>query len=66
MLETRLSADEVLMVGDATTDRDAAEYADTLFYGIGDLLKGDVFPWGENLLGLNAWIEAHTDEKSIK
>lgn len=53
-----LAAEDMLMVGDATTDRDAAEYAGTLFYGVGPELKGGDFPWGENLTGLNAFISA--------
>ena len=47
---------DALMVGDATTDRDAAAYAGTLFYGVGDLLKGGDHPWGADLTGLSAFI----------
>lgn len=54
---TGLPSDEILMIGDAPTDRDAAEYAGTLFYGIGDLLKDGNFPWSEDLLPLNGWLE---------
>jgi phosphoglycolate phosphatase-like HAD superfamily hydrolase len=54
--KTGLPPENVLMVGDSTTDRDAAEYAATRFYGVGDLLKGGDFPWGQDLTGLNAWI----------
>ena len=47
-------------VGDAGTDRDAAEANGTQFYGRGDALKNDgTFPWEENLTGLNAWIASH-------
>lgn len=49
-------AEETLMVGDAGTDRDAAEEVGTLFYGVGDFLKGGEYPWGEDLSGLDAWI----------
>lgn len=63
VMESRLPADEVLMVGDATTDRDAAEYAGTCFYGIGDLLKGGPFPWSEDLRPLNSWLEEHVKER---
>lgn len=49
--------DETLMVGDAGTDRDAAEENDAQFYGIGPELKGGAFPWSMNLLPLNKWIE---------
>lgn len=52
--------EEVLMVGDATTDRDAAAHAGTLFYGCGPELRNDgLFPWGETLVGLDAWIADH-------
>lgn len=51
-----LAAEDVLMVGDSITDQDAAEYAGTLFYGVGKELKGGAFPWSENLLPLNDWI----------
>ena len=55
----KLDPADVLMVGDATTDRDAAETVGTLFYGVGPELRGGAFPWGEDLAGLNAWITAH-------
>ncbi|WP_308621243.1 HAD family hydrolase [uncultured Desulfovibrio sp.] len=48
-----------LMVGDAVTDRDAAEQVGTRFYGVGAELRGGPFPWGEDMRGLNAWVEAH-------
>ncbi len=58
--ELRLDPADVLMVGDASTDRDAAEANGTQFYGRGDVLKNDgTFPWEENLTGLNAWIASH-------
>ncbi|MDO5535991.1 MAG: HAD hydrolase-like protein [Desulfovibrionaceae bacterium] len=51
---------DVLMVGDASTDRDAAEKVGTLFYGCGPELRNDgLFPWGETLVGLNDWIAAN-------
>ncbi len=51
---------DVLMVGDAVTDRDAAASAGTLFYGCGPELKTDsLFPWSMTLLELNDWIRAH-------
>lgn len=52
----KLDPADVLMVGDAPTDRDAAESVGTQFYGVGDILKGGDFPWGEDLTGLDAWI----------
>ena len=50
-------ANEVLMVGDAFTDRDAASEVGTLFYGVGELLRGEEH-WGVDLTGLNAWLTA--------
>lgn len=53
--------EETLMIGDAGTDRDAAEDNETLFYGVGPDLKGGSFPWSMNLLPLNQWIEDRLD-----
>ena len=47
-----------VMVGDSVTDLDAAEAVGTRFYGRGSDLKGDSFPWGEDLTGLNSWLES--------
>jgi phosphoglycolate phosphatase-like HAD superfamily hydrolase len=47
-----------VMVGDSVTDLDAATAVGTLFYGRGGELKGGGFPWGEDLTGLNAWLDA--------
>jgi len=47
-----------VMVGDSVTDLDAAEAVGTRFYGRGAELRGGDFPWGEDLAGLNAWLEA--------
>ncbi|MBQ3060410.1 MAG: HAD family hydrolase [Desulfovibrio sp.] len=55
--EARVLPEETLMIGDAVTDRNAAEEVGTLFYGVGAELKGGPFPWGEDLRALNAWIE---------
>lgn len=58
--EFGLDPADVLMVGDSSTDRDAAEQIGTLFYGCGPELKNDgLFPWGETLSGLDDWIAAH-------
>ena len=46
----------IVMVGDATTDLDAAEKVGTQFYGIGQELRGGAFPWSENLKKFNAWV----------
>lgn len=54
-----LLPDETLMVGDATTDRDAAALAGSLFYAVGPELEGKCSPWSRTLEPLNAWISAH-------
>ncbi|MBQ9407662.1 MAG: HAD family hydrolase [Desulfovibrio sp.] len=56
--EQGLDPADVLMVGDAPTDRDAAEDVGTQFYGVGSILQGGDIPWGQDLTGLNAWIGA--------
>lgn len=48
---------ETVMIGDAITDCDAAEDNDCLFYAVGAQLKGGSFPWSENLLPFNYWVE---------
>lgn len=57
--DARVEPGETLMVGDASTDRDAAEAVGTLFYGIGPELKGGPFPWSMDMLPLNDWIASH-------
>lgn len=60
--DLRLDPADVLMVGDASTDRDAAAQVGTQFYGRGPDLRTDgSFPWEENLTGLNEWIARHVD-----
>lgn len=56
--------EETLMVGDATTDRDAAVENDAQFYGVGPDLKGALFPWSMNLEPLNSWIEEHLNNSA--
>lgn len=55
--DAKLDAPDTLMVGDASTDLEAAEYAGTQFYAIGELLKGGAYPWSMNLEPLNDWIK---------
>lgn len=54
--------ENALMVGDATTDRDAAKAVGTLFYGVGETLKAGglngEFAWGADLTGLSDFIQA--------
>ena len=47
-----------VMIGDSDTDLDAAVRVGTLFYGRGGELEGGSFPWGEDLTGLNTWLES--------
>lgn len=56
-----LEPEQVVMVGDAPTDHEAAEEVGTFFYGVGPELKGGRFPWSMNLVPLNGWIEEHVD-----
>jgi phosphoglycolate phosphatase-like HAD superfamily hydrolase len=58
---TGLPPETALMVGDAVTDREAAEYAGTRFYGVGEQLRGGDFPWGTDLTELNDWILKNRD-----
>lgn len=53
--------EDALMVGDSITDEDAADKAETLFYGVGKELKGGNFPWSENLAPLDQWIKDHSE-----
>ena len=57
--DAKVEPDEAVMIGDASTDLHAAEENETLFYGVGPDLKGGNYPWSENLIPLNSWIEAH-------
>ncbi len=63
--EANIAPEYALMVGDATTDRDAARTVGTLFYAVGDTLKAEgaqgAFAWGADLTGLSAFIKAHLD-----
>ncbi len=49
--------DEILMIGDSSTDMYAAEEVGTQFYGRGVEFKSDGCPWDYDLRNLNAWIE---------
>lgn len=55
--EADVEPEETVMVGDASTGQRAAEDVGTLFYGRGSEVKGGPWPWGEDLRGLNAWLE---------
>ena len=59
---TGLPPETVLMIGDASTDRDAAGYAGTSFYGVGGQLKGGNFPWGQDLTALNDWVSENIND----
>jgi len=58
LLRAGVEPADAVMVGDSVTDLDAAETVGTLFYGRGEELKGGRFPWGEDLTGLNQWLES--------
>ena len=47
-----------LMVGDSSTDIEAAEACGTLFYGRGSQFKNSNRPWGEDLYGLLGYIDS--------
>ena len=53
----RIDPADAVMVGDAPTDSDAAEAAETLFYGRGAFFENATCPHGPDLLGLNDWLE---------
>lgn len=53
----RIDPTEAVMVGDASTDSDAAEAAGTLFYGRGPFFENGPCPHGPDLHGLNGWLE---------
>lgn len=46
-----------VMVGDSKTDEDAALIAGTLFYGRGPFFADGRHPWGDDLTGLNEFLE---------
>ena len=54
--ESGVDPAEAVMVGDASTDREAAEINGTLFYGRGKTFEGSPYPWSEDLTGLNDWL----------
>ena len=51
-----IAPEQTLMVGDATTDLEAAKHAGTRFYGVGELLRGGDYPWSMDLTELSAYI----------
>ncbi|MBQ7618082.1 MAG: HAD family hydrolase [Desulfovibrio sp.] len=55
--EAKIQPNQALMVGDATTDRDAAQKVGTMFYGVGELLRGGNHPWGPDLSQLVDFIK---------
>ncbi len=55
--EAKADPADVLMVGDAPLDREAAESVGTQFYGRGSLFIGGSWPYGDDLTGLNDWIK---------
>ncbi len=57
MLNSKCQAEQMLMIGDSSTDLLAAEAVGTQFYGRGQLFMGGRHPWAEDLTYLNDWIE---------
>ena len=51
------AAKETVMVGDSKTDADAALVTGTLFYGRGGYFRDKTLPWGEDLTGLNGYLD---------
>lgn len=58
--ENKLDALKVLMVGDAVTDLNAAQYCSTLFYGRGERFSEDNVPWSVDLTGLVDYLSCHS------
>lgn len=58
--QARVDPADVVMIGDSGTDQLAAEAAETLFYGRGREFEGSGYPWGDDLTGLNAWLETQS------
>jgi len=59
--ENQLVSSQVLMVGDANTDYEAAQYCNTLFYGRGKQFAEMDMPWGHDLTGLLDYISHSFD-----
>ena len=55
--ETNIPPADALMIGDADTDRYAAEAVRTRFYGRGEYFKHSGHPWHHDLTRLNAYLE---------
>lgn len=53
---------EALMVGDSSTDLEAAISVGTLFYGRGTVFSDSNWPWGKDLTGLDVYIEKQSNE----
>ncbi len=56
--DNNLRPSQVLMVGDASTDLDAANYCGCRFYGRGIYFADKNVPWGEDLTGLFQYLTA--------
>lgn len=58
LAETKIRPDRALMIGDSTTDQYAAEATRMRFFGRGAGFRHSSWPWAEDFLGLNAYLEA--------
>lgn len=54
---------DTVMIGDSKTDLDASLIVGTRFYGRGDYFKDKACPWGNDLTGLNAFLECVASEE---
>ena len=60
--EEGVLSNETLMVGDSSTDLEAAVSVGTLFYGRGAGFSNSKWPWAEDLTGLSAYIRNKNNE----
>ena len=54
-----VAANDTLMVGDSSTDLDAAQSCGTSFFGIGNLFAASPWPFGHDCTALVQWIDDH-------
>lgn len=63
--DARVSPKETLMVGDSSTDLEAAESVGSLFYGCGNGFSASKWSWSKNLNGLKPYIETYGKEATV-
>ena len=57
--EEGVSPKDTLMVGDSSTDLNAAQSCGTRFFGIGNSFATSPWPFGHDCVGLSQWIDDH-------